>query len=357
MANILIIGGSRFIGKTLLDMLALTNHQLYVLNRGSIPNEDYLPEGVIHMKVDRSNKEEMTKALGDTNFEIVFDICAITKDHVSILLEILEGKIKRHVHVSSGSVYDEPNALSIPISEDFPYPELKEDTHPYIVSKTEAELELYKAFNERNFPMTIVRPTFVYGPRNYVYREAYFFDRIFRERYILLPSKGLGYFDMVHVEDCARLIMQCGFAPDEQVLGEAFNASRGLMLSGNMYAKIVANNLGKEAKILHFTFDLLKELGWPQDKSLYPYVPEGAMGFSTRKAEDVLGFEHNYNYQLGLDDAYQWWEKQENKEPEWEMEDLVINYLLAEKNTDVAGKAELKQKTRDEISKLIDENK
>jgi len=235
--------------------------------------------------------------------------------------------VKRHVHVSSGSVYDTENVLSVPVDEDHPFPILKEDTHPYVVSKTEAEIELFQAYNERQFPMTIVRPTYVYGPDNYVYREAYFFDRISRERTILLPEKGEGYFDLVHVEDLADLIIKLGFADADKVLGEAFNGSRSYLMSANMYAKQVAKILDKKLDIVYYTHEMLKELEWPEEKFIFPYMPTGVFNMSNEKVCRVLDFQHKYNYEEGLKSAYDWWIAQNNSKPEWLLEDCLINYI------------------------------
>lgn len=351
MANILVVGGSKFIGKHILGLLNDGNHSITVINRGNVPSEKYLPKDAEHFVVDREKDEDLHKALDGKSFDVVIDVCAITAEHVQKLLAVIEGNIKRHVHVSSGSVYNE-KALSLPIIEDHPFPVIKEDTHPYIKAKTEAEIELFKAYNERGFPMTIVRPTFVYGPDNYIYREAYFFDRITRERAILLPEKGEGYFDMVHVEDLARLTVQLAFEEDNKVIGEAFNASRERLLSANMYTEQVEKNLGKKSEKVYYTQDLLKELEWPQEKFIYPYVATGVFNMSTRKVEEVLGFKHEYNYDNGLESAFAWWKKQDNKEPDWELEDALIAYIKAkdDKKTSDEDKAKIKSALVDLIA-------
>jgi nucleoside-diphosphate-sugar epimerase len=356
MAKVLLIGGSKFIGKTILNKLHSQNHDIIVINRGTIASSEYLPVGVKHHKVDRNNEEELRGAIGNESFDIVFDICAITKDHVVKILKVIEGNVQRHVHVSSGSVYDTENVLSVPVDEDHPFPELKEDTHPYVVSKTEAEIELFQAFNDRQFPMTIVRPTYVYGPDNYVYREAYFFDRIDRERSILLPEKGEGYFDLIHVEDLADLIIKLGFAKADKVLGEAFNGSRSYLMSANMYAKQVAIILNKKLDIVYYTHDMLKELKWPEEKFIFPYMPTGVFNMSNEKVCRVLDFHHKYNYEDGLKSAYDWWIDQNNSEPEWSLENSLINYIKTKEGNKSEQEIEKSRKLLiEEIQKFKDE--
>ncbi len=333
MSKILIVGGSKFIGKTILQKLDKQAHDITVINRGTIENDKYLPEDVTHKIVDRNEIGQLKEAIAGIKFDIVYDICAVTRDHVSKLLEVIEGNVKRHVHVSSGSVYDMENVFSLPVDEDHPYPELNNETHPYVRAKTEAELELFKAY-DRGYPVTMVRPTYVYGPDNYIYREAYFFDRISRERSILIPENGNGFFDMIHVDDLADITINLGIA--DNVIGKAFNGSSGKMISANMYAKLVAKILNKKLDIVYYTYDMLKELNWPEELYIYPYLPIGAFTMSTLKVYKELGFEHKFNYETGLVSTYEWWSKQDNPEPDWKREDLLIKYIksLNDKDAD-----------------------
>ena len=131
----------------------------------------------------------------------------------------------------------------------------------------------------------------------------------------------------VHVDAVASLLIAVATAPAERVLGEAFNATRGRVITGTMYAKLVAKILGKEVKIEYVPFSVLEEVEWPKDLSLYPYIPEGGAFFSSEKAEKILGYQHLHDYESGLRSAYNWWQQQERKTPNYIIEDLLIQYL------------------------------
>ena len=330
MQNILVIGGSKFIGKRLLRKLGKEDCKITVLNRGNTPAEKYLPDNATHIAVDRNDKERLNEILKDKNFDVVYDISCITGEHAEIVIEALRGKVKRHVHISSGSVYqlEKPTDIrEVPIDEDQPLATITGDTHPYIKAKTEAELAFFKVFEEENYPISIVRPTYVYGPDNYVYREAYFFDRISRNRTILLPEDGEGYFDMVYVDDLVDLITHIGTYPDDKVLGQAYNGSSAILMSANMYARRVAEMLGKEVDIEYYPLSIGEDLDWPPERMLYPYVPVGVMSFSNTKAERDLGFIFNTGYDEGLTNAFNWWKSENYEEPDWAIENLLMDYL------------------------------
>ncbi len=340
--RILVMGGSRFIGRHVLNKL--TGYEVTVVNRGRVEEETYLPEGMTALALDRNSPEEMTAALGDRMFDLLLDISCITERHATILLDVLGGRIGRHVHVSTGSVYDESLVPEhVPVDEDFPIGPIDETQHPYMNDKRGAEKVLMERTPDN---LAIVRPTFVYGPHNYIYREAYFFDRISRGRTILIPLEG-GQ-DLVHAEDLAEMVVQLGLRPE---IRGAFNGSTGKIVTGQMLAHDVGRALGKEPKIRTFTLEDLREIGWPEDFPLYPYIPRGIMAFSDEKIRRTLGFAHRYSYVEGLKDAYRWWSRQDNPEPDWEAEDLLIEFLHAEPHR----RQEIKQDLQGVIGRIREE--
>ncbi len=354
MSKILIMGGSRFIGKHLLRKLAQEPHEILVINRGSVPNADYLPEGAEHIALDRNDADAMKQALAGKSFDLVFDVSGITGEHTQILLDSLESPPGRHIHVSSGSVYDiygeDPPIFNLPIAEDFPIGRIHEDEHPYMNAKRGGEKVLFDAHTSSNYPMVIVRPTFVYGPDNYIYREAYFFDRIEHDRPVILPGKGHGYQDLVFVEDLADLLIDVSQRDADQVVGQAFNGTKGDVISGRMYAKAAAKVIGKEVELLYIDLEEIQEMQWPPQLTLYPYIPEGGSFHDARKIEQQLGFVNQHSYQEGLEKAYLWWKQHGEKREYSELEQKLVAYIRA-KGTETVGSA------RSELNEVLDAEK
>ena len=70
--NVLVIGGTRFIGKLLVQRLARAGHRVTIATRGYAP--DPFAERVNRVRVDRRNELAMRKAFADcAPFDIVFD--------------------------------------------------------------------------------------------------------------------------------------------------------------------------------------------------------------------------------------------------------------------------------------------
>lgn len=352
MKKILVVGGSKFIGKELLKKLSTKNDEIVVINRGTVRKEEYLPKNARHISVDRNDKEAMKKAIGNDKFDIIYDICAVTADHVKILIEVLNQKPSKHIHVSSGSVYDmyreESPIFSLPFSEDFPIGPIEGAVHPYMEGKRDAEKILYEEFDKNKYPMIIVRPTFVYGPNNYIYREAYFFDRINNGRPILIPNKGNGFQDLVYVEDLVDLMVLLAESEDKKILGEAYNATKGNIINANQFVKSVEKVLKKKADIVYYDVDEITEMGWTMELQLYPYMPEGGNCQDARKIEQDLGFKNQLSYIEGLTKSFEWWLENGEKREESELERNLIDYI---KSKGKADEENLKEILRDTISK------
>ena len=319
----LIIGGSKFIGKHLLLKLVEYGHEITVVNRGKTPF--VYPEGVNHLIIDRKDNNAMKNTLEHETFDWVFDVCAVAGNDTKNIIEILQGNIEKFVHVSTGSVYDFPtmnSQLTKPVYEEDTIGPINENEHWYMREKRLCEKYLMEAYEKDHFPVSIIRPTFVYGPDNYIYREAYFFDRIISDRPLLIPSPGHAYFDLVHVDDVAELCIECAQKP--QALGEAFNATSGEIISGETMTKLIGSFLNKEPEICYYTLDMLKETHWPEDKALYTYNDEGIVFFSPIKSAQLLGHKSKFRLRDGLNQTYQWWNKQTHPEPDWNLENSLI---------------------------------
>jgi 2'-hydroxyisoflavone reductase len=68
----LVLGGSVFVGRHMVQTLVAAGHDVSVLNRGKTPAQ--FPPGVKQIVADRTNADSMRSALGDTKWDAVFDV-------------------------------------------------------------------------------------------------------------------------------------------------------------------------------------------------------------------------------------------------------------------------------------------
>lgn len=182
--NALVLGGTQFVGRALARELVARGHEVTLLTRGRLP-VDYA--GVRrHVRADRRDATGLAP-LSSERFDAVFDVSAYTADDVRPVLDALrldEGS--SYVLVSSGAVYapsDEPLAEDAPRGESAVW-------GSYGAGKLEAENLLIGEQRRCGFSLSIVRPAYIYGPGNNLYREAYLFDRLVQGGVVPMPEGG-----------------------------------------------------------------------------------------------------------------------------------------------------------------------
>lgn len=215
--RILIMGGTRFIGVYLTKILVNQGHEVVLFNRGNKP----VPvAGVKQITGDRQNTEVLREKLASENFEVVFDNNGRKLSDTEPLAELFLGKIKHFIYVSSAGVY-------LPCQQ-LPHRET-DAVDPQSRHRGKYETEDYLA--AKGLPWTSIRPTYIYGPQNYNDLEAWFFDRIVRDRPIPIPGNGLHITQLGHVQDLATAM--AAVIGNQKALGQIYN------ISGDRYVTFV----------------------------------------------------------------------------------------------------------------------
>lgn len=189
--KILITGGTVFASRYASEYFVKKGNDVSVLNRGSRPQ----PDGVKHICADR-------RAQGDTlkyhSFDAVVDVTAYNSEDIAFLLDGL-GDFGTYVMVSSSAVY--PETLALPFREDMKCGENK-IWGAYGTDKLAAE----KLLIERVPQAYIIRPPYLCGKMNNLYREAFAFDCAERSLPFFLPRDGKLKLQFFDIEDMCRFI-------------------------------------------------------------------------------------------------------------------------------------------------------
>lgn len=191
MKKILVTGGSVFVSKFVAEYYVHAGNEVYVLNRNHHPQ----PEGTILIEADRNHLEN---TLRQYEFDVVLDITAYTENDIINLLDAL-GKFKDYVFISSSAVY--PEYLPQPFYEEQQVGENKY-WGTYGTNKIDAEKALLKRVPEAY----ILRPPYLYGQMDNVYREAFVFECADKDRKFYLPKAGEMKLQFFHVLDLCRCI-------------------------------------------------------------------------------------------------------------------------------------------------------
>jgi nucleoside-diphosphate-sugar epimerase len=165
--KVLVLGGTRFVGKRLVHLLADEGHDVTVGSRGRTIVS--FPNSVQRLKLDRSSKDSMAKALQNSQWDIVYDQICFSADDAFSAVEILAGKTGRYVLCSSAAVYTNPLDASEDAFDPFVYPvrSVERSSSSYAEGKRQAEAVIFQA---AKFPSVAVRFPIILGPDDYTKR-------------------------------------------------------------------------------------------------------------------------------------------------------------------------------------------
>jgi nucleoside-diphosphate-sugar epimerase len=285
--RILIMGGTRFIGVYLTQVLVEQGHEVVLFNRG---NKPVPAPGVRQIHGDRTNATDLKEKLSGKEFDAVFDNNGRELSDTQPLAEIFQDRVQHFVYMSSAGVYLKSDQM----------PHIEGDAvDPKSRHKGKHETETYLA--EHKLPFTSIRPTYIYGPQNYNDLEAWFFDRIVHDRPIAIPGHGQHFTQFGHVKDLAQAMSQVLGNPT--AIGQIYNVSGARYVTFYGLAKACAIAAGKSPealKIVHYDpkqFDFGKRKAFPM-RAQHFFV-------AIQKATQDLNWTPEYDLVSGLQDSFQ----------------------------------------------------
>ncbi|PSB09341.1 3-beta hydroxysteroid dehydrogenase [filamentous cyanobacterium CCP2] len=251
--RILIMGGTRFIGVYLTRLLYHQDHDIVLFNRGNKPAPI---EGIEQIQGDRTNPEDLKAKLEGQSFDAIFDNNGRELSDTQPLVELFKDTVQHFVYVSSAGVYLK--------SDQMPHME-SDPVDPKSRHKGKFATENY--LKEQGIPFTSVRPVYIYGPQNYNDLEAWFFDRIVRDRPIPIPGNGMHITQLGHVQDLATAM--AAVLGNRKAIGQIYNVSGDRYVTFDGLARACAVAAGKDPdtlKLVHYDpkqFDFGKRKAFP----------------------------------------------------------------------------------------------
>lgn len=204
--RILIVGGTRFVGRHIAEAALEAGHELTLLHRGQ-SGPDALPDAE-HLLTDRNDD---LSALDGRSFDATVDTCAFWPRQVRSLAEALGDRGGRHVYISSVSAYADPDHPGA--DESTPLATMDADDPDALAMSTEVYGPL-KALCERAAvdtygidAVTIVRPTYVVGPLDPTGRFTWWVERLGRGGRVLCPGPAASPLQLIDARDQATWIV------------------------------------------------------------------------------------------------------------------------------------------------------
>lgn len=322
MARTLVIGGTLFIGRAMVDQLLARGDDVTIMHRG-----DGTPFGdrVREIRCDRNDVTAVRSTLDGESFELVFDNVydwerGTTADQVAASARAVAGPaLRRYVFTSSVAAYGhglDHNETDELAPADFP--------NPYAAHKAESERVLLRLQKTERIPVTMLRPSFVYGPHNGFDREAWFWDRIVADRPVIVPGDGSRPMQWVLAGDVARAGLAAAAHPASA--GAAYDLGCYPAIRQDEFIEVLARAAGKGARIVHVPRERLEAAGgglFAPPLYFGVYLDPPAITARGSRLGSDLGIELT-PLDSGLRETFEWYRTQNRSTPDFTWEDQFL---------------------------------
>lgn len=280
--NVLVLGGTQFVGRHIVEALLSAGHRVTIFTRGQTPDE--LSPEVERLHGDRQGGRAGLEALRNRHWDACVDVSGYLPGAVRASAELLQDAVGRYVFVSTVSVYADQSRH--PIREHDPLlPPAPEDLtgvtgETYGPLKVTCERVVEEVFGER---ATLLRPQIVAGPHDPTGRYTAWVDRVAAGGEFLAPGDGTDFVQVIDARDLARFTL----AVLEADLPGPFNLA-GPRLTWQRFVEVLQAGTGIQAKPVWVDAQALEAqgLGWGELPVWLPVGSEqgGLMDVSNERA-------------------------------------------------------------------------
>jgi nucleoside-diphosphate-sugar epimerase len=253
--KVLFIGGTGNISTAVSRLAVARGIDLTLLNRGQRQVEI---AGAHTIVADVHKPGAVDEALRGQQFDAVVDWIAFTAEDVERDIALFRGRTRQFVLISSASIYQKPPTHPV-IRESTP---LHNPHWQYSRDKIACEERLTRAYQDEDFPVTIVRPSLTYDTVFPIaiggwgcYTLA---DRMERGEKIIVHGDGSSLWTVTHAEDFAKGFV--GLLGHPRAIGHAFHITSDESLTWNQIYQAIAAALGVEARVVHIPSDLIARI-------------------------------------------------------------------------------------------------
>ncbi|MFJ7725278.1 SDR family oxidoreductase [Neobacillus sp. NPDC097160] len=322
--KVLILGGTRFLGRALVEEALGRGHEITLFNRGT--NNEAFPD--VEQLI--GNRDSDVSLLKNRKWDVLIDTCGFAPHQIKKIAEVLRDNIEHYTFISSISVYKDWIPLNI--TEDYhlqPMP--SEDKLKDVEAGKISPYEYYGALKvlceieaEKHWPGRIlqIRAGQLVGPFDYTDRLPYWVQRVAQGGKVLVPGRSNRRVQLIDIRDIATWVFNMAenrkagtfnvTGPNNQLtIGELLNTCKAVINSDAEFVWVEERFLLKH-KVQPWTEMPL----WIPETFLLEEETEpwkGAFSFNIEKAVNSgLSFRP---LEDTVYDVYQWEKARKDKEP------------------------------------------
>lgn len=191
MKRILVTGGTVFVSKYVAKYFQSKNYEVYVLNRGT-------KQQIENVNLICADRNDLKDCMAKYSFDAIVDVCGYDQKDIKNILDSV-GEFKDYIFISSSAVYPETNGKPFSENQNTGFNSI---WGKYGTDKIEAEEYLLSKFPNAY----ILRPPYLYGPMQNLYREPFVFECALKNRKFYIPKDGKMKLQFFHVDDLCKVI-------------------------------------------------------------------------------------------------------------------------------------------------------
>ncbi|WP_179139750.1 NAD-dependent epimerase/dehydratase family protein [Bacillus sp. CDB3] len=220
--KVLVLGGTRFFGKHLVEALLQAGHDITIATRGI--TEDSFGDTVKRIVVDREDEKLLEERLEGKSYDVVYDNLCYSSNAAKIVCEVLKGKTKKYIMTSSMAVYEPALDLTEENFNPYEYAITYGDRNDFNYSEGKRLAEAV-LFQHATFPAVAVRFPVVIGENDYTKRLQFYVEHIVKQEPIVVDHVD-GELSFIHEKEAGQFLAWCGM---ESIEGPINACSNGVV--------------------------------------------------------------------------------------------------------------------------------
>lgn len=280
--KICVVGGTGNISTSFVKLLLEQGHEVACFTRGA---SGTLPEGARLIQGDRANRADFEARMQAERFDAAIDMICFDREDALSSIRAFRG-VGHFVMCSTVCTYGITSDW-LPVTEDHPLRPIS----AYGRNKVAADAAFMEAYYREGFPVTIIKPSTTYGPKQGLLRQIAvdfsWLDRIRKGKPIVVCGDGNTLHQHLHVEDAALCF--ANVLGKAHCIGQTYNMVRRGFVTWAEYHRTAMRVLGREVELVGVPladlrtfdipgFDLCEEIfahhGYFSAEKLFRDVPE-----------------------------------------------------------------------------------
>ncbi len=329
MPRYFITGATGFVGSHLAEACVQRGHAVVTLARPQSDTALLEKLGVQIIRGDLTDEAALRSAVEQADVVVhcaakvgdwgpVDEYRAVNVEGLRRLLEAVRGEqLQRFVHLSSLGVYEARDHFGT--DESVPPPETHIDG--YTQTKVESEKLALRYHREHGVPVVVLRPGFIYGPRDRTVLPKLM--KALQEKQVRYLGSGEQAMNTIFVGNLVDAIFLAVEKPS--AIGQVYNLTDDEPVSKRRFLEAIADLSGLERPSRHVPLWLAKGLAkvlegvarW-RGAAQPPRLTQARikflglnLGFSVEKAKRELGYQPRVKFEDGIEEAVSWWKRRQ----------------------------------------------